>query len=203
MRNLCTEENCTKEVVGQGLCRKHYMRMKRKGNTSDIRKNQRPLCSEGDGSPAVALGLCDKHYRRKLPKKFKEVEDRFCDWCTELISTNLRKDVKFCSFECKTNRANERRREHPDAKKRAKSYNLKNNFGISYEEWQLMLDSQNGKCKICSRHRTEFVRDFHVDHDHATGKVRGLLCHNCNNLLGQARDDIMVLNKAIEYLTVA
>ena len=78
---------------------------------------------------------------------------------------------------------------------------LKRNYGITLQQYQEMLDSQDSKCKICSsadpfHNSGKFV----VDHCHDTGKVRGLLCHHCNVLLGHAKDSSLVLKKAIDYL---
>lgn len=87
-------------------------------------------------------------------------------------------------------------------KKRSFKNNLKK-YGISPEEYQRMLDSQGGVCKICSSDKVSRSRDTYnlfVDHDHETGKVRGLLCHHCNAGLGYFKDNLNYLNNAIEYL---
>lgn len=61
-----------------------------------------------------------------------------------------------------------------------------------------MLQSQEGRCDICGTSRNS--DRFHVDHDHATGRVRALLCLHCNALLGHAKDDPNTLRAAILYL---
>jgi DNA-binding transcriptional MerR regulator len=73
-------------------------------------------------------------------------------------------------------------------------------YGINIEEFDRMIESQNGKCAICGKHYSELEKSLCVDHDHNTGKVRGLLCHTCNMILGNTHDSIFVLKKAIEYL---
>jgi hypothetical protein len=73
-------------------------------------------------------------------------------------------------------------------------------YGISLEEYNQRFIVQNGKCAICSKSQMEFKRRFHVDHDHETGKVRGLLCENCNHMLGHVFDNITILESAIIYL---
>jgi hypothetical protein len=60
-----------------------------------------------------------------------------------------------------------------------------------------MLAAQGGKCAIC---RTSETIKWYVDHCHVTGKVRGILCHHCNLMLGMSRDDPQVLQAAIAYL---
>ena len=72
---------------------------------------------------------------------------------------------------------------------------LKTRYGISIEEWDRMAAEQGGRCAICRR---EKIR--HTDHCHATGKVRGLLCHGCNLGLGGFRDSQEALIRAINYL---
>lgn len=70
-------------------------------------------------------------------------------------------------------------------------------YGISALDYFTMLQAQKGKCAIC-----ECVpdRQLSIDHDHATGNVRGLLCSPCNTALGSFKDSAALLNKAIEYL---
>lgn len=88
-------------------------------------------------------------------------------------------------------------RKNPNISRNA---NLKNKYGITLSEYNDIFLIQNGKCAICLRHQTEFSRSFHVDHDHITRRVRGLLCHFCNLMLGGAQDKIFALEKAIQYL---
>jgi hypothetical protein len=66
------------------------------------------------------------------------------------------------------------------------------------DDYLALKDLQGDVCAICGKERTE--RFWSVDHNHETGSVRGLLCQNCNALLGMAKDDIRVLQSAIEYL---
>lgn len=73
-------------------------------------------------------------------------------------------------------------------------------FGITLEDYNNILISQNYKCKICGKGYSESKVALAVDHDHITGKVRGLLCYNCNIGLGNYRDSIELLEKAIIYL---
>ncbi|MHA2351443.1 MAG: endonuclease VII domain-containing protein [Candidatus Thorarchaeota archaeon] len=53
-------------------------------------------------------------------------------------------------------------------------------YGISAEEYDAMYELQGGCCAICGRHQSKMRRSLHIDHNHATGHVRGLLCGNCN-----------------------
>lgn len=79
-------------------------------------------------------------------------------------------------------------------------------IGTTLEEYFKVYQDQNGKCKVCGREgalqRTSSVKTdvLVLDHCHASGKFRGLLCHRCNVGLGQFKDDIAVLQNAIDYL---
>jgi len=76
-----------------------------------------------------------------------------------------------------------------------KNKKLKNRYGITLKEYNIMIKNQNGKCAICQN-----INDLCVDHDHNTSKVRSLICRKCNVGLGAFRDNIMLLKEAIEYL---
>jgi len=76
-----------------------------------------------------------------------------------------------------------------------RTYHLRRRYGITAEEADAMLVEQGGLCAICMA-----APAVHVDHDHATGKVRALLCFNCNGGLGQFKDDPAVLRAAADYV---
>lgn len=73
-------------------------------------------------------------------------------------------------------------------------------YGITLEQYEQMLTAQNGVCAICGRIPTG--RSLHVDHNHKTGEVRGLLCHSCNFAIGKRgfNDSSDKCLKAGEYL---
>jgi hypothetical protein len=73
-------------------------------------------------------------------------------------------------------------------------------FNITLAEYDLMHESQNGCCAICLDHQCNFDRALSVDHDHATNKIRGLLCDPCNLGLGNFKDNMGVLGNAVSYL---
>ena len=74
--------------------------------------------------------------------------------------------------------------------------NLKRRYNLEVEEYIAMSEDQQGACAICR----QYVSRLCVDHDHNTGNVRGLLCHNCNTGLGKFKDNIQHLADAISYL---
>lgn len=75
-------------------------------------------------------------------------------------------------------------------------------YGISAEDYRKILAAQGGSCAICGRIDSGNANDtrLHVDHCHATGKVRGLLCTNCNHGIGKFADSPERLNRAAAYL---
>jgi len=77
-------------------------------------------------------------------------------------------------------------------------------FGISVDEYNSMIAKQNNSCAICKKHKDAFKgrgNNFHIDHCHTSGKVRGLLCSHCNTGLGQFKDNIQSLENAIQYIS--
>lgn len=72
-------------------------------------------------------------------------------------------------------------------------------YGLTLDTYEAMLDAQNGVCKICFRGNKD-GRALAVDHNHATGKVRGLLCDRCNRGIGFLRDCAENLARAAAYL---
>jgi hypothetical protein len=83
-----------------------------------------------------------------------------------------------------TKRKVEKYRKTPQGKLVNRRALLKNRYSITLEEYNNMLESQDYICAICGTDKPGGMGRFHVDHNHITGKVRGLLCNNCNMLLG-------------------
>lgn len=77
---------------------------------------------------------------------------------------------------------------------------LKDRYGITLIEYNQMYADQCGLCAICSGDLDASSRKAPVDHDHSTGKVRGLLCHFCNRGLGLFKDDPELLESAAMYI---
>ena len=76
-------------------------------------------------------------------------------------------------------------------------------FNITEQEIRDLMDSQSGCCGICDRSLDHIENEtFHIDHNHSTGRVRGLLCSKCNKGLGSFEDNQYSLGKAIKYLEV-
>jgi hypothetical protein len=99
---------------------------------------------------------------------------------------------------CKQCVSRKRKEEYcPD---KTRSSNLKSKYGVTEDEYNKFLVEQNNKCAICFKPNPEDYHGFCVDHDHVTGQVRGLLCHNCNAGLGHFYDNISYLLSAASYI---
>lgn len=77
--------------------------------------------------------------------------------------------------------------------------NLKKTHGITLNQFNEMFLSQGSKCAIC-KGGSSTGKNWHVDHCHNGGGIRGILCHSCNLMIGQARDNAETLLAAVEYL---
>jgi len=98
------------------------------------------------------------------------------------------------------------RAEKQKAKRRARPhvdryYRLMKKYGVTPEWYESKLKEQNGLCEICGTDKPGGRgKDMHVDHNHTTNKVRGLLCSNCNTMLGLAKENLDILKLAMKYL---
>ena len=79
-----------------------------------------------------------------------------------------------------------------------REYKLKRNYGLTVEEYERMFIDQENQCHLCDRPFDETAP--YVDHDHETGKVRKLLCRNCNTILGVVKENTDTLLKMIAYI---
>ena len=117
----------------------------------------------------------------------------------------MRPDYRYMCLDCFSKSGNEWASKNPTRSARHKrNHHLIKNFGITLVESELLLKKQGGVCAICRKEPRE-KRGLrpHLDHDHATGKVRGILCAPCNFGLGAFRDNTINLKSAIRYLNAA
>ena len=135
-----------------------------------------------------------------------------CEVCGEVFEmrTNW---MKYCNKVCarQRHRLNRRKgsaghkrhlatqKKHYDSDKGRDTY-YRRNYGIGIEDYNEAFAEQEGGCAICGTHQSELAKRLYVDHDHDTGKFRGLLCPPCNTGLGQFRDNTELLANAISYL---
>lgn len=79
-------------------------------------------------------------------------------------------------------------------------YNLRSRYNLSVDEYREILANQNNKCAICGCDINKKENRPHIDHNHLTNKIRGILCGNCNMGIGLLKDDINVIRNAVKYL---
>lgn len=133
------------------------------------------------------LLILEKEEQDKLDKGYN-----FCNECKEWKIFGKAKT--YCKDCCLTRTKNNYNYE------KQRAYLLKKKYGISCEKYDEMLHEQDYKCYICQKHEDKLDRSLAVDHCHTTGKVRGLLCGNCNRFLGQINDDLDTAKRLVKYL---
>lgn len=194
MYETCTVPGCDRKHKAAGYCASHYGQWKRgiapsKPIKSRDRKHE-PTCSEPEcASPVKAKGLCKMHYARLLRHGFTRNRDR-------------KKPFAECSVdECEGRSYTKGMCNQHYLRSRTAA-----EFGLSLAELVTMAAEQDGKCAICltpprKRHsRSDKTQDFCIDHDHETGKPRGLLCDSCNRAIGLLGDSPERLRAAAAYL---
>lgn len=144
-------------------------------------------------------------------KKWEEIGEKKCTRCYQTKSLDhftVRKSgarkghpMSYCK-ECRVKR--EKQRYNNQTYERVyRPYILKSKYGITVDDYKEMLEQQGGKCAICGTDDGKSAKNtktFSVDHCHDTGRVRGLLCNNCNRGIGLLGDNPETLNRAINYL---
>lgn len=144
----------------------------------------------------------DNFYGAKRKDKENVYYSSVCKSCTNLATRTRRKkagDV-YRQREAERKRtAYHKKREHFATKNREKHLWL--TYGLTMKDYENLLDFQDWSCAICFAHFVDGKAN--VDHCHSTGRVRGLLCHNCNTSIGLMKESIENLKSAISYLTEA
>jgi hypothetical protein len=120
-----------------------------------------------------------------------------CGPCKRAFDAGIKREWRLNNPEASRTATERYRKHNPDT---ARALHLRKTFGITLGRYHGMLADQGGRCAICGGSEPGGRGSFHVDHDHATGAIRGLLCLRCNAMLGHARDDEAVLERAIEYV---
>jgi predicted nucleic acid-binding Zn ribbon protein len=146
-----------------------------------------PKCSE----------IFQNRKRAEAKRERKLASRQECAQCGGKIPEGRRAGALYCSYACK--------KKVNDAAWRLRSphYMREYMYDMGQEEYEALLAAQDGRCAICGSPDWPGKHDRpHVDHDHVTGRVRGLLCGKCNNGLGMFDDDPARLRAAAEYLEV-
>ena len=137
------------------------------------------VCSiEGCGAKHQGKGLCVKHYGIKYRKEHKAEK-------AEYFSKRYCQDKQYYDDYYQKN------------KDRSRNSSLVRAYNLTLEQYDAMFAEQEGKCYLCG-----LAKRLAVDHNHTTGKVRRLLCSECNTGLGKFNDDPALLQKALDYLEI-
>lgn len=139
---------------------------------------------------------------------YADLKRKNCPDCKESLKRDsFNKDRTqydgLCSY-CKKCKRTRSKKYRADRSEHYKNYEfvrgLRRNYNMTLEDYERIYKEQDGKCAICDKREEEFKRKLHVDHDHKTGFIRGLLCTKCNPGLGYFEDSIEKLELAITYL---
>lgn len=191
----CSVRECREEPFARGLCKRCYGMAWRRGELppkqlmlgihslsnvdADAKLADCAVCGDGvpiEVRPSKGRGgfMCMASLRESKRRRGKRYRDRLREEGRTRPSASLT----------------------PEANRRKK---LREKYGITPEDYERMFAEQQGRCAICHAEDPRLV----VDHDHATGAVRGLLCHSCNVALGWLRDREDAAERAAEYLRMA
>lgn len=215
----CMGRTCDGTPEIGGLCMRCYQRIRRGTRASqdaiamgrELAKSFPCVANGCDRMAEVAsAGTCNAHYHRvrvhksyALPPRkrpvapFSAPTEKLCKTCGETKPagrfTRVAKAYDGLSGKCNTCR-----RQYD----RDKGYRRLAKYGLSKTAFEAMRDAQGGMCGICGQPPEGRTRgdQLYVDHCHATGKVRGLLCHDCNISIGWMRDSPERLEAAAAYL---
>src|ERR1035441_6414502 len=119
-------------------------------------------------------------WRSNHPEKVIEYETRYTE-ARHKYRLKYREKYKTYNKEYRKKNA-DRLRQY--SKLHSRNTALKRKYGITAEDYDAMFLRQNGQCASCQEPQEKFKRRFHVDHNHSTGNIRGLLCLYCNHLAG-------------------
>ena len=211
----CSVKGCGRPSQSMSLCSAHYQRLQHHGNLdTDERahdrgaRNRHPLYETWKWNSRNAT-LCVE-WLNDFWLFVNTVGDRPSELHTlrrldisKLLGPNNWKWKEKIPSKCKATYARGWRAANPD---RVKNSALKKMYGLTKDDYDRMLLSQGNTCALC--HKPEIAcktdaktaRDLAVDHDHATGKVRALLCTKCNNVVGVIEENPYILNRVKAYL---
>lgn len=130
----------------------------------------------------MTVKTCSSCGEQKSLKEFyphKNSKDGFINQCRKCIS--IKRKQKYCP-------------------EKAREQNRKSKYRITTEDYNRLLKVQENKCGICRKLQPDDYHGLCVDHNHKTGNIRGLLCHNCNSALGNFYDNPDYLLSAVLYL---
>jgi hypothetical protein len=134
-------------------------------------------------------------HKEKINRRHKKYRDTHKEKLTQYYTTHKEERKEYYKAH-----KEERKRYRDTHKKECKGHNYRRLYGLTLDDYNRMFEKQNGHCAICGTHISELAKPLSIDHDHKTGKIRGLLCNSCNFGLGHFNDDVNRLSNAAQYL---
>lgn len=145
--------------------------------------------------------------RTKLKEYLITDEGRECSRCGEfkLWDSFHKRSEHSTGYQSACKKCIKKKSKQEKEQEKIRGWELQRKYGITLEQYYVMLDKQGGGCALCGSDSTSMrgngvVCYLSVDHNHETGEIRGLLCQKCNSILGMANDDPEILRQAIIYL---
>ncbi len=198
-RGGCSVEGCIAPHCAKGLCDNHYRQSKNKPRRPNrpcdwcgeqLSMDRSPLSRYCPDCKPVAKNFAAAQRAGKNVRKVVSRVGRICMECQGPIDPTMHRRRRLCSEECQ--QANRRRYD--------RSVWLQRIYGITLEEYERMEREQDYRCAICRTDEKPSRGSWCVDHDHETGRVRGLLCFDCNSGVGHLKDDAIAWLRAARYL---
>ena len=138
-------------------------------------------------------------WQKANPEKTKQNKKRYVDKNRERLREQARANY---DYEKSHARFLARKQRDPERHQALQFWaHQRRAYGLTQEQWKALFAAQGNKCGCCERLTPGGRNRWHTDHDHHTGKVRGIVCYGCNIMFGGARDDVAVLLAGIRYLT--
>ena len=166
--------------------KREYQRKYRKTHSDKVKKWRRSYYNtHREQICAKASEWRKQHpdYSRKISQAWREQHPEYSrEWREQHYDQQQIYDYKY-------------NKTHLEAKRKTRRKRL---YGITHENYEQLLENQNGVCAICGENRSKHA--LGVDHNHTTKSIRGLLCKKCNIALGYMEDNIGWLQKMISYL---
>ncbi len=195
------------------FCHNEYQRMRYLEKLGKFKREVRKETREADPKTCIKCGEVKPLSEFTFHNRNKGQHRNFCHNCEKELWRKYHKSPQGKEKSREWIESNQEKiaeyrrlyREDDVKRERSKAYHrarLLKEFGMTVDDYMALYEKQNGQCAICgSESASNGIRkNFCVDHDHETGKVRGLLCHNCNVSVGLMKDTPSLLRKAAEYL---
>ena len=184
-------------------------------------KPKQQFCKNGHDTFVVGRhsnGRCKECHKESMKQNYENNKEQILQQMKEYYETNkeeilanvkeyyiknreaiLERQGKY-QEEHREERTEYNRKYREENKDILKNQHLQRTYNITLEYYNKMFEEQNGLCLGCYQHQSDLKQSLVVDHDHITGKVRGLLCINCNKSLGQVKDNSEILRRLADYL---